>query len=66
MTNFGWECPKCGQVYAPFVQKCQSCVALTQTTYGTHGMCFCPMDTAGRITHLVGCPYHLDNTAGKP
>jgi hypothetical protein len=21
----GWECPKCGRVYAPFVSECQTC-----------------------------------------
>ena len=21
----GWVCPKCGQVYAPWVQKCEPC-----------------------------------------
>jgi len=21
----GWECPKCGKVYAPFVQECAGC-----------------------------------------
>ena len=23
----GWECPKCGQCYAPWVAKCKRCVA---------------------------------------
>lgn len=23
--NTGWACPKCGQVYAPWVQKCEPC-----------------------------------------
>jgi hypothetical protein len=23
--NKGWECPKCGVVYAPWVSKCEKC-----------------------------------------
>ena len=23
--NKGWECPKCGRVYAPWVEKCKYC-----------------------------------------
>lgn len=25
MTLQGWECPKCGQVYGPFVLRCFTC-----------------------------------------
>jgi hypothetical protein len=25
----GWECPKCGQVFAPFVKKCDTCIGNT-------------------------------------
>ena len=24
-TNLGWECPKCGNCYAPTVERCTSC-----------------------------------------
>jgi len=24
-TKYGWVCPKCGCVYAPFVPQCTSC-----------------------------------------
>lgn len=23
---YGWQCPRCGSVYAPFVYKCEYCV----------------------------------------
>jgi uncharacterized OB-fold protein len=25
VANYGWECPKCGTVYAPFIQECKNC-----------------------------------------
>ncbi len=25
MSNNGWICPKCGNVYAPFMMECKSC-----------------------------------------
>ena len=28
----GWECRKCGQVWAPFVRKCEDCKPKTVTT----------------------------------
>ena len=31
--NKGWECPKCGSVYAPTVQKCWICPA--KPAYGS-------------------------------
>ena len=27
--NLGWQCPKCGSVYAPFVGSCGKCNAKT-------------------------------------
>lgn len=38
MSNRGWECPKCGHVYAPHVDECSNCNRpITQTT-GTGGI----------------------------
>lgn len=34
-TMYGWQCPKCGQVYAPFVSKCDTCVVRTTTSNTT-------------------------------
>lgn len=31
-SNQGWECPKCGSIYAPFVTSCFSC---SKTNYKT-------------------------------
>ena len=25
ITRYGWVCPKCGNVYAPFVVQCTTC-----------------------------------------
>lgn len=35
MTQQGWECPRCGVVYAPFTPKCWTCPP-TVTTGGTN------------------------------
>jgi predicted RNA-binding Zn-ribbon protein involved in translation (DUF1610 family) len=32
---FGWECPRCGQVWAPHIDRCQNCRPRTYTTTGT-------------------------------
>ena len=29
MNDKGWECPKCGRVYAPWVSQCSNCVPKT-------------------------------------
>ena len=39
MTQQGWECPKCGTVYAPWQPKCQTCVAGAVTTAVTFPPC---------------------------
>lgn len=31
-VQFGWKCPGCGQVYAPFVSKCEYCVPRSYAT----------------------------------
>ena len=31
----GWMCPRCGQCYSPFVQKCSSCALPVTTTSNT-------------------------------
>lgn len=38
-VTLGWQCPKCGQVYAPFVGKCEYCVPRTvsSTTFNLAG-----------------------------
>ena len=53
--NQGWECPKCGRVYAPFVQECKGCApqirALsTVTTTCTCGtITVCPIHRGGQV-----------------
>ena len=56
MTNQGWECPKCGAVYAPWVFKCQTCPSVAHVTIsGSTAICYCPTDTAGNKIHEPGC-----------
>jgi len=31
-VQYGWACPKCGNVYAPFVLSCRSCAPVEATT----------------------------------
>lgn len=37
----GWECPKCGQVYGPFVNECANCrpKAVTSNSSGVCPVC---------------------------
>lgn len=51
----GWECPKCGQVYAPTVAKCETCVAVVRIPYShIHGSgCGCYEPIGGRTTTNV-------------
>ena len=37
LLDKGWECPKCGRVYAPWVMKCSYCGNDTQPTTTTTG-----------------------------
>lgn len=47
----GWECPKCGQVYAPHVEKCITCLPVGMCSFcggalwvcrGVHNICTTP------------------------
>lgn len=45
-SNYGWECPKCGKVYAPFISECRFCnveksyISSTSTFYyGKYNNC---------------------------
>jgi len=64
MSQQGWECPKCGQVYAPWMAKCQSCSGVVSITVGGVNTpvhigcsCTCPTDTGFRKIHEAGCPF---------
>ncbi len=34
IQNKGWECPKCGRVYAPCVTECRSCNSVAGNQWG--------------------------------
>jgi hypothetical protein len=54
--NTGWQCPKCGRVYAPFVDECIACNAPPVTTTGTY-LDVCPNCQQPRhLPGLTGCP----------
>lgn len=58
MTNPGWECPKCGSVYAPTVTQCGKCEE--EKWRGLQHMpldCDCPF-IRGRKRHRLSCPEH--------
>ena len=53
----GWQCPRCGRVYAPFVAECEKCNAsYYPASTGTYTD-ICP--ACGQPRHLpglTGCP----------
>ncbi len=53
----GWECPKCGRVYAPFIACCAVCPRELTATIGT----FDPTRPTYACTcgTSVRCPLHL-------
>ncbi len=55
MSLQGWECPKCGQVYGPFVQQCSNCVprSTPSTTITPAVVCTCGLTGGTGI-----CPLH--------
>ena len=55
----GWECPKCGKVYAPFVSTCESCGRSTGTvTFGGQGVATGGMIYATGTFRCVTCGQH--------
>ena len=57
----GWECPKCGAVYAPFVEQCAQCGQQQTVTIGTTARDMsgglCPGCGQERTAPpLTGCP----------
>ena len=52
----GWECPRCGQCYAPHISQCYTCGPRTFTSSGTVPACLHQWvyDTAGTRCYLCG------------
>lgn len=53
----GWECPKCGRVYTPWVRQCSYCGNDTQLTTITTGF----SETIGK-TETIYAPNIIDET----
>jgi len=53
-NNEGWVCPKCGRVYAPWVEKCQYCggntITYTPFTCPCRPWCINDTITTDRVT----------------
>ncbi len=66
MSLQGWECPKCGQVYAPFVSMCSNCLPKTNTAPSTNCTCgrgasvSCPIHTSNRPTTISSVMFGLE------
>ena len=49
VTPRGWECPKCGSIWAPFVDQCSKCnLTIAEQIPLTQNMCTCPRQM---VTH---------------
>lgn len=66
--NQGWECPKCGKVYAPSVQQCWTCGKNTYTpTYPQPYYPYYPITWgSGTFTVQDGVTFYTVNTTMKP
>ncbi len=55
----GWECPKCGSVWAPSVEKCKECLTTktTTTTFAPFVVTSTIYCTCGNLS-TAGCPVH--------
>lgn len=51
MNNFGWICPRCNKVHAPFVQSC-SCIDIKYTQTNKNKCFYC-----GVYHGNMSCPY---------
>ena len=51
LTYQGWECPKCGRVYAPWVGQCTMC-----NNKNTHGW---------SQTYIIRNPYNFNSEGSK-
>jgi hypothetical protein len=65
MYPMGWECPKCGKVYAPFVTECGTCGKNVVTITWSPPRCTCGQSTGTGICPIHGGTYCLID-AGDP
>lgn len=62
----GWECPKCGRCYAPFVMECSVCGPLMLPQQAWQPVCTCGNGTAAGMcpVHVARPPYTTTGTTG--
>lgn len=53
VKNLGWECPKCGRVYAPFIGECNNCNQVKIYTNSTTTAYNCKHDST--TTGIASC-----------
>ena len=52
--SYGWECPKCGAVWAPYVMKCHNCEKPAKVTCSPYSW---PFPTTIKTEHNNGTRY---------
>lgn len=61
-TIFGWKCPECHTVYAPFVQKCLNCTPVVRPNTDPTKKCGCRIENGG--SGICGCVIPTGTSGG--
>lgn len=56
LNNMGWECPKCGNVYAPFVSTCFNCMRTVSVVTNTQNTTLVPEQETPKPDGMVENP----------
>jgi hypothetical protein len=60
MSNQGWECPKCGRVYAPHVDQCSACAPETKMPTTLPAFAWCNQCRALKpVGHVCAMPLRV-------
>jgi len=54
--SMGWQCPRCGRIYAPFVAECERCNTPATTTTGTYTDVCANCGQPRHLPGLTSCP----------